>query len=105
MKLGKAKIMYKEALSAQIENLKPFTAVEVTYVLYAGSRRLLDKSNVLCLHEKFFMDALVELGKLPDDNFLYDYNTHYKMGGIDKENPGGEIYIKEVPPKSLKDFE
>ena len=104
MKLGKAKIAYKEALRAQIEHLPSYTAVEVTYVLYPGSRRLLDKSNVLCLHEKFFMDALVEMGRLPDDNFLFDYHTHYKMGKIDKDNPRVEIFIKEVPAKTLEDF-
>jgi hypothetical protein len=105
MKLGKAKIAYKEALRAQLELLSPLSAVEVTYVLFPGSRRLLDKSNVLTIHEKFFMDALVELNSgLQDDNFLFDYNTHYSMGKIDKENPRVEIHIKEVKPRVLEDY-
>jgi hypothetical protein len=46
--------------------------------------------------DKFFADALVELGKLPDDNYLHVPEINFRMGAIDSSNPRVEIFIKEI---------
>ena len=94
--LNKAKIVYKEYMQEQILKL-PFIDVPVSihFTLYARSKRLVDLSNVLSIHDKFFCDALVEYEKIEDDNYLWIPSIKYCLGGIDKENPRVEITIKE----------
>ena len=104
MKLNNAKKAYKAAMKDQIDSLPVFPAVEATFILYPGTKRLTDIGNVLSIHEKFFMDALVEAGKLEDDNYQFHRVSHYCIGYVDKVNPRVEIVLQEVEPKKLKDF-
>lgn len=94
--LNKAKVNFKEALREQIEPIKPMTRCTVRYVLFVGSRRLTDVANVCTVVDKFFMDAMVEFGKLPDDNYEHLPKVIYEFGGYDKANPRVEIYIEEI---------
>lgn len=94
--LNKAKVNFKEALREQIEPIKPMTRCTVRYVLFVGSRRLTDVANVCTVVDKFFMDAMVEFGKLPDDNYEHLPKVIYEFGGYDKVNPRVEIYIEEI---------
>lgn len=94
--LNKVKARYKEAISDQIKSLPVFDKVRLVYTVYPATRRLCDISNVLCIHDKFFCDALVEFDKLPDDNYNYLANVQYRMGEVDKENPRVEIEIKAL---------
>ncbi|AEJ81595.1 RusA-like Holliday junction resolvase [Erwinia phage vB_EamP-S6] len=94
--LNKAKVNFKEAMREQIEPLTAMTTITVRYVLFVGSRRLTDVANVCTVVDKFFMDALVEFGKLPDDNYVHLPKVIYEFGGYDKENPRVEIYIEET---------
>jgi len=55
-----------------------------------------DISNVLSIHDKFFCDALVELGKLPDDNYKYIPEVKYVFREVDKLNPRVDIYIDPI---------
>lgn len=41
--------------------------VAISYQIVYNSKRRRDKGNVLSVVQKFFLDALVELGYLPDD--------------------------------------
>ncbi len=93
--LNKAKVMFKELLREQIEPMNSMTSITARYVLFVGSRRLTDVANVCTVVDKFFMDALVEFGKLPDDNYQHLPKVIYEFGGYDKENPRVEIYIEE----------
>jgi len=90
------KIKYKKIVKDQISLLPTFTKVSIEYVLYPKTNRLTDISNVLSIHDKFFCDALVEYGKLPEDNYLYIPEIKYKMGEVEKSNPRVEILIKEI---------
>lgn len=94
--LNKTKINYKEELKAQIEALPVYSKVSITYTLFVKTKRLCDVGNVLSIHDKYFQDALVECGKLPDDNYQHVPEIVFLFGGQDKENPRVEIEIKEI---------
>ena len=89
------KIKYKALVEEQIVLLPEFNKISLTFTLYPGSRRLCDIGNVISIHEKFFCDALVELGKIPDHDYRYLDETHNLFGEVDKHNPRVEILIKE----------
>lgn len=88
---------YKEAVREQIELLPEMAGVSLIYTLYPKTKRLCDISNVLSIHDKFFCDALVELGKLPDDDYRYLANISYQFGEIDGINPRVEILVNGRP--------
>ena len=94
--LNKAKVNYKSLMKDQIEGLPSFSKVRVIYTLYPGTKRLCDLSNVCSIHDKFFMDALTELGKLPDDDYTHAPEISYRYGHIDRTNPRCCIEIEEI---------
>ena len=96
MSLNNAKANFKKIMEEQIRELPKFTKIRITYVFYPGTKHLSDVSNACTIVDKFFADALVELGKLPDDNYLYIPELVFRMGSIDRENPRVEIFIKEI---------
>lgn len=90
------KIKYKGIIKDQIDVLKVYTKVKLTYTLYPKTKRLCDLGNVLPVHAKFFEDALVEAGKLEDDNYKFIPTIRYEFGHIDRDNPRVEIKIEEI---------
>lgn len=84
-------------MKQQIEKMpKPHPPIQITYTVYKGDKRSCDIGNVCSIHQKFFEDALVELGKLPDDNHNMIKRSIFEWGGIDKLNPCVEVMIEEV---------
>lgn len=96
MVLNKAKKVYKEAIRAQFVGLQRFDTIKVHYRIFPKTRRKTDLGNVVSIHKKFFEDALVELGKIEDDNYKRIIFNSEDFGGIDKENPRIEISIERV---------
>lgn len=94
--LNKLKIKYKELMEDNIKKLNTYKRCRLVYVVYKGDKRRFDISNICAVHDKFFCDAMVELGKIPDDCCDNIPEVIYKFGGIDKANPRVEIYIEEV---------
>lgn len=92
------KINYKEAMREQINRLPKMKRIALTYVLYPGTARKCDLANVCSIHDKMFADALVELGKLPDDDYIHIPEVCYRFGIIDKANPRCSIRIYELDP-------
>lgn len=91
------KIAYKKIMREQIVKIrKAFSKVEMSYTVYRDSNRKFDIGNVCSIHEKFFEDACVEYGLIPDDKASVIQAVHYYNGGVDKENPCVMIEIKEV---------
>ncbi len=82
-------------MKKQIQAIHPMDMIDLVYTLFPKTKRLTDTSNVCCIHDKFFCDALVEFGKLKDDNYLFVKSATYKFGEVDKHNPRVEITIKE----------
>lgn len=99
--LNTCKINYKKYMERQIKSAPKFTKVLCLYKVYFGSKRCWDVGNICSVHEKFFEDALVELGKLPDDNAQYLPLVIYLGCGIDKENPRVEIEVRELTDENI----
>lgn len=93
--LNKAKANYKELIQKQLEGLSIEPPVSITYIYYPPDNRRSDLGNVLPVHAKFFEDALVEYGCLPDDNYRIINKVTFEFGSVDKDNPRVEIFIKE----------
>jgi len=92
--LNKAKVVFKELLWDQIILLPSLNIIELEYKLFTGTKRLCDVSNICSVIDKFFSDALVECGKLEDDNYLFLPKVSYEFGSIDKSNPRVEAHIR-----------
>ena len=73
--------------------LEPRLALSFTY--YKGSCRTSDRSNVLTIQDKFFLDALVEHGCIEDDNDNFIKSTYFSGDEIDRKNPRVEVTIVE----------
>ena len=94
--LNNTKKEYKKMVESQIKGLPMIDVpVVITYKLFPPTRRRMDLSNVLAIHDKYFCDALVELGKLPDDTYEWIPQVVYRFGGVDRSNPRVEISIVE----------
>lgn len=95
--LNTAKQVFHLAVKEQIDKLPKLQyPIRCSYTVFKRDKRDFDVNNVCSIADKFFMDALVEYGKLPDDNYNYYFGfgkTGY--GGIDKLNPRVEVTIHE----------
>lgn len=94
--LNKLKVRYKEAMKDQILTLPEMNRIELAYVFYPKDRAHYDVANTCAVHDKFFCDALVEFGKLPDDNFRYIPRVSFHFGYVVPHNPMVMIHIKEI---------
>jgi hypothetical protein len=99
--LNNAKINYKEFMKEQIQKAKRLGKAMFVYTVFPGSKRSFDIGNICCIHEKFFEDAFVELGKLEDDNANFLPIVVYLYGGIDKDNPRVDIEAMELSRESI----
>lgn len=94
--LGDAKKAYTELMSEPVSKLPVFSKLEITYVLFTGSKRKIDMMNICSIVDKFFCDVLTSQGKIIDDNTSVITKINIEFGGIDKSNPRVEIYLKEI---------
>lgn len=100
--LNNSKIVYKQLLTPQIENefYYPLEKVGIIYKVFKGDSRRFDIGNICSVHQKYFEDAIVELGKLPDDKAQIIPIVVYKYGGINKDNPRVEIEVFNLKDKT-----
>lgn len=99
--LNKSKILFKEEMKQQISSLPLLHNIAIQYKLFPKTRRELDVSNVCSIVDKYFSDALVELGKLPDDNYKYLSRVEYVFGHVDSNFPRVEVKIYDYDTKTL----
>lgn len=95
--LNKAKEVFLEVVRPQVEKLPLLGKIAITFTLFPGSKIECDTSNICSIADKFFCDALVECGKIEDDNYKFILGVQYLFGEIDKANPRVEarIHIQE----------
>lgn len=93
---NQVKKLYETHAWEKIHKMRFNKRIKLELVLWKKDKRLGDRSNVLCMHEKFFCDALTKSGCIIDDNDIYIESTFYRTGGIDKLNPRVDIIITEV---------
>tara|TARA_R110002124_G_scaffold78713_1_gene210022 strand:- start:2911 stop:3306 length:396 start_codon:yes stop_codon:yes gene_type:complete len=91
-----AKKAYTRLISEQLINLDIQTPVEITYKVYKGSNRRLDKMNVISVVSKFLLDAITEYGCWEDDNDIYVKTETILPTELDRVNPRVEVIIKEI---------
>lgn len=91
--LNQSKIMYKRAIVEQLQDKPRYNRVAIIYQVFKGDNRRYDIGNVLSIHQKYFEDAMVETGKLPDDKASNIPMVLYTNGGIDRDNPRVEIKV------------
>ena len=94
--LNDSKIRYKLLLKDQINSAIPIERAVCIYTVYPGTKRRFDLGNVCSIHQKYFEDALVEYGKLPDDNCKRIPVVVYTYGEIDRDNPRVEINVIDL---------
>jgi len=68
----------------------------ITYVLYLPNQLKRDISNVCAVVDKFFADALVESGRVPDDNYEHLPLVTYKFGDIHPKEGKVIAYVEKV---------
>ena len=90
------KKLYTELLREQLDGLAIQTPVEITYKVLKGSKRRLDKMNVISVVSKFLLDAITECGCWEDDNDDYVKTETILPTELCRENPRVEIIIKEI---------
>lgn len=93
--LNAAKVEYKALIHDQLAGKSLQTPIIVTYTYFPKTKRRTDLGNVLSIHQKFFEDALTELGCIEDDDYTRIVQTIYTFGDIDKSDPRVEIKIAE----------
>jgi len=100
--LNAVKINYKKHMSKQIAEGPSYNKVACVYTVYPKNKRSFDLGNVCCIHQKFFEDALVELGKLPDDNVARIPMVIYLFGEVDGDNPRVEVDLEELNSEGVE---
>lgn len=97
------KKLFKEAVRPQIEMLPDLTAlwgaVRFDYALYPPNRQDRDLTNSVSVVDKYFADALVELGKLTDDSITFIKGSSCEVKEIDKFRPRMEVVIRPYSPR------
>lgn len=93
--LNKAKIIFKNKLLVDYPELLKIKAqrVEVGYFIERCNNRIFDTKNIESIVDKFFMDALVEFGCIPDDNYNYVSYLAPKVSDYITKMPDKKIHI------------
>ena len=91
--LNHLKVSFTDLVEPELKKLPKLSKANLTYTYYPGSKRLSDTANVCSIVDKFFCDALVRSGVIPDDNYTYIPSISYNYGSIDKENPRVTVVI------------
>ncbi len=92
-KTSKAKIIFKESIWKDLQDLPQFGRVAFLYTLYPKTNRECDVMNFGAVVDKFFSDAFVEAAKLHDDNYKYLPEVGFQFGSVDPANPRMEVLI------------
>lgn len=95
--LNKAKAEFKSLVTPLIKNLPEMKRAFFVYTVFPKTKALSDVANYCSVVDKFFSDALVEAGKLPDDNFLFVPQVIYSFGSVDSVNPRVMVDVYSLP--------
>lgn len=94
--LNNVKILYTQTSIDKLKDLAHLNRCAIFYELYFPTEARRDVGNVCSIIDKFFSDALVDSGKLPDDDFTHLPTIIFNFGGIDKINPRVVVYIIDL---------
>lgn len=94
--LNKAKVNFTALMLGRLKPLPRMQQVNLTYTHFSGDNTLSDTSNVCSIVDKFFSDALVDAGRIQDDNYTFVKDVLYRHGGVDKGKPRVEVTITPI---------
>jgi len=92
---NKAKQIFKRNLLAEYPELATTKAnkIKVNYVIYPNNYRKFDTMNVISIVDKYFLDALVEIGCIPDDDYQHVSYVKFPYVANVVKNPCKKISI------------
>lgn len=94
--LNKAKTVFTSQILSQLRELPKQSLIGLTYNIFLPNQRKADISNIGSVTDKFFSDALVEAGVIPDDNYTYLRQVQFFFGGVDRVNPRVDVTITPI---------
>lgn len=102
--LNKAKQTFKDVISKSMLSIPHLQHIKLVYRVYPATAQELDVANICSIADKFFSDALVEYGKIKDDNFKYVKKVEYEYGHVDRQNPHIDVEIHDLTQPLSKDL-
>lgn len=81
------KKMYKDEVSKYLPAFF-FNKFSLHYEIYLPNKMKRDIMNIGAIVDKFFCDVLVELERVPDDNYTYLEKVSFSFGDIDENKEG-----------------
>ena len=94
--LNKAKTTFTDSVITRLRKIPAQTKIALTYTIFFPNNRKADISNIGSIVDKFFSDALVDAGVIPDDNYIYLTHVQFFFGGIDRIDPRVEVTITPI---------
>lgn len=91
-----AKNVFTEMVRKDLEALPVMGVIQLDYRLYPSGTRQMDISNICSIIDKFFCDALVETGRIPDDQHQIVTGIRFSAGPPDKADPRVDITIQQL---------
>lgn len=94
---NKMKHKYHELVKTRLDGVKHSLKgfIKVRYKLYYKNSQS-DLMNVISIIDKYFLDALQEIGIIENDNVKHYTKCEIEVAGEDKENPRVEITVEEI---------
>ena len=90
----KAKVIYAELVKEQLTSVDgPIGKIHIQYDYYAAMNNSPDLDNFVGAAKKFFQDAMVKHGFIPEDNVNVIVSSSDAYKGIDRKNPRIEARI------------
>ena len=93
---NQSKIIYSNIMFGQLHGLKIKTPIKVTMQLFKPTKGITDKDNAISITKKYFFDAMVKFGCIPDDNDDYIKDEHSLPTVYEKGDGRVEIVIEEI---------
>jgi hypothetical protein len=98
-KLNHQKKAFQAFVKPLLSGIPPMETIRLRYELNPKGGHRLDMMNVGSIIDKFFSDALVENGIIPDDDYKHLDKATFSFGRICPEDPHVLVTIIETEPR------
>jgi hypothetical protein len=98
-KLNHQKKAFHDHVKPLLSGLPPMEAVKLHYEINPKGGSRLDTMNVGSIVDKFFSDALVLNGIVPDDDYKHVVGNSFSFGSLHPNNPHVLVTITETKPR------
>lgn len=98
-KLNHQKKAFQSFMKPLLSGIPPMETIRLEYQLNPKGGHRLDMMNVGSIVDKFFSDALVENGIIPDDDYKHLDKATFSFGRLCPEDPHVLVTIIETKPR------